>query len=156
MMSEHMAFPRHALPAALPSVFLAQALNASHYLDGRELHLNPATPEKIETEPDGSEPMKRLFVGDLPHSVGEAELRAVFEPYGEVEDVIIMKNPETARGSPLQCAPRSSMPRSFVSSTRFMHAHVPALRAPERSTSAPLRQTGSRPVSVVCPSGSLV
>jgi RNA recognition motif-containing protein len=41
--------------------------------------------------------MKNLYVGNLPHSTTEAELRNVFQPYGEVEKVSIVTDRETGR-----------------------------------------------------------
>ena len=31
--------------------------------------------------------MKKLFVGNLPHSTTEAELRTLFEPHGKIDQV---------------------------------------------------------------------
>src|ERR1700737_4722850 len=41
--------------------------------------------------------MKNLYVGNLPHSTTEAELRTVFEVHGEVEKVSIVTDRETGR-----------------------------------------------------------
>jgi cold-inducible RNA-binding protein len=41
--------------------------------------------------------MKNLYVGNLPHSTTEAELRNVFQVYGEVEKVSIVTDRETGR-----------------------------------------------------------
>jgi cold-inducible RNA-binding protein len=41
--------------------------------------------------------MKNLYVGNLPHSTTEAELRTVFQVYGEVEKVSIVTDRETGR-----------------------------------------------------------
>jgi cold-inducible RNA-binding protein len=41
--------------------------------------------------------MKNLYVGNLPHSTTEAQLRAVFEPHGAVEKVSIVTDRETGR-----------------------------------------------------------
>lgn len=41
--------------------------------------------------------MKNLFVGNLPHSTGEAELRSLFEPHGQIEKVSIVTDRETGR-----------------------------------------------------------
>ena len=40
---------------------------------------------------------KKLFVGNLSFSVGEAELRQLFEQMGGVESVTIMRDTETGR-----------------------------------------------------------
>jgi hypothetical protein len=98
-----------------------QAYKASHTLDGRELKLNLATPEKVEgpqNPPELVSPLfstkeinkegevalnrlcvvvqvKRLFVGELRTSVTDIMLRDACETFGQVEDVVIMKNPET-------------------------------------------------------------
>lgn len=42
--------------------------------------------------------MKNLYVGNLPHSTTEAELRTVFQAHGEVERVSIVTDRETGRG----------------------------------------------------------
>ncbi len=41
--------------------------------------------------------MKNLYVGNLPHSTTEADLRAVFEPYGALEKVSLVTDRETGR-----------------------------------------------------------
>jgi cold-inducible RNA-binding protein len=41
--------------------------------------------------------MKNLYVGNLPHSTTEAELRNVFEPHGAVEKVTLVIDRETGR-----------------------------------------------------------
>ena len=41
--------------------------------------------------------MKNLFVGNLPHSTGEAELRSLFEPYGQIEKVSVVIDRDTGR-----------------------------------------------------------
>jgi cold-inducible RNA-binding protein len=41
--------------------------------------------------------MKNLYVGNLPHSTGEAELRSLFESHGQVEKVSIVTDRETGR-----------------------------------------------------------
>lgn len=41
--------------------------------------------------------MKNLYVGNLPHSTTEAELRTVFEAHGAVEKVSVVTDRETGR-----------------------------------------------------------
>ncbi|MGB9233750.1 MAG: RNA-binding protein [Terriglobales bacterium] len=41
--------------------------------------------------------MKNLYVGNLPHSTTEAELRTVFEPHGAVEKVTLVTDRDTGR-----------------------------------------------------------
>jgi len=41
--------------------------------------------------------MKNLYVGNLPHSTTEEELRNLFQPHGEVEKVSIVTDRETGR-----------------------------------------------------------
>jgi cold-inducible RNA-binding protein len=41
--------------------------------------------------------MKNLYVGNLPHSTTEDQLRAVFEPHGAVDRVNIVTDRETGR-----------------------------------------------------------
>lgn len=41
--------------------------------------------------------MKNLFVGNIPHSTTEAELRALFEPHGVVERVSVVTDRDTGR-----------------------------------------------------------
>ena len=41
--------------------------------------------------------MKNLYVGNLPHTTTEAELRTVFQAHGEVEKVSIVTDRETGR-----------------------------------------------------------
>ena len=41
--------------------------------------------------------MKNLYVGNLPHSTTEAELRQVFEAHGAVEKVSLVTDRETGR-----------------------------------------------------------
>src|ERR1700690_4489004 len=39
--------------------------------------------------------MKNLYVGNLPHSTTEAELRGIFEPHGAVEKVSLVTDRDT-------------------------------------------------------------
>jgi len=41
--------------------------------------------------------MKNLYVGNLPHSTTESELRTVFQPHGEIEKISIVTDRETGR-----------------------------------------------------------
>src|ERR1700735_2179018 len=41
--------------------------------------------------------MKKLFVGNLPHSTTEAELRGLFEPHGKVDQVSLVTDRDTGR-----------------------------------------------------------
>jgi cold-inducible RNA-binding protein len=41
--------------------------------------------------------MKNLYVGNLPHSASEADLRSVFEPHGAVEKVTLVTDRDTGR-----------------------------------------------------------
>jgi cold-inducible RNA-binding protein len=41
--------------------------------------------------------MKNLYVGNLPHSTTEAELRGLFQPLGEVERVSMVTDRDTGR-----------------------------------------------------------
>lgn len=41
--------------------------------------------------------MKNLYVGNLPHSTTETELRNVFEPHGAVEKVTLVTDRDTGR-----------------------------------------------------------
>jgi cold-inducible RNA-binding protein len=41
--------------------------------------------------------MKNLYVGNLPHSTTEAELRNLFEAHGAVEKITLMTDRETGR-----------------------------------------------------------
>src|SRR5271156_6851834 len=41
--------------------------------------------------------MKNIYVGNLPHSTTESELRGVFEAHGDVEKVSIVTDRETGR-----------------------------------------------------------
>jgi cold-inducible RNA-binding protein len=41
--------------------------------------------------------MKKLFVGNIPHSTTETELRGLFEPHGAIEQVSIVTERDTGR-----------------------------------------------------------
>ena len=41
--------------------------------------------------------MKNLYVGNLPHSTTETELRTLFQPHGEVEKVSMVTDRDTGR-----------------------------------------------------------
>jgi len=41
--------------------------------------------------------MKNLYVGNLPHSTTESELRQVFEPHGAVDKITVVTDRETGR-----------------------------------------------------------
>ncbi len=40
---------------------------------------------------------KKIFVGNLPFSVGDAELREIFSPYGELTEVTVIKDKYSGR-----------------------------------------------------------
>jgi RNA recognition motif-containing protein len=40
---------------------------------------------------------KKLYVGNLPYSVSDAELRTMFEPFGNVESVQVIMDRDTGR-----------------------------------------------------------
>jgi RNA recognition motif-containing protein len=42
--------------------------------------------------------MKNLYVGNLPHSTTEAQLRTAFEAHGAVERINILNERQVARG----------------------------------------------------------
>jgi len=41
--------------------------------------------------------MKKLYVGNLPFSVGDVELRDLFAPFGSVRSAMVVNNRETGR-----------------------------------------------------------
>lgn len=41
--------------------------------------------------------MKKLFVGNIPHSTSEAELRTLFEAHGKVDQVSVVTDRDTGR-----------------------------------------------------------
>jgi cold-inducible RNA-binding protein len=41
--------------------------------------------------------MKNVYVGNLPHSATESELRALFQPHGEIENVTMVTDRDTGR-----------------------------------------------------------
>jgi cold-inducible RNA-binding protein len=41
--------------------------------------------------------MKNLYVGNLPHSTTEAELRTLFQPFGDIERVSMVTDRDTGR-----------------------------------------------------------
>jgi len=41
--------------------------------------------------------MKNLYVGNLPHSTNESELRSLFQPHGDIEKVSMVTDRETGR-----------------------------------------------------------
>jgi len=41
--------------------------------------------------------MKNLYVGNLPHSTTESELRNIFEPHGAVEKIILVTDRDTGQ-----------------------------------------------------------
>ena len=40
---------------------------------------------------------KKIFVGNLPWSVGYTELRGLFDSYGEIEDALVIADRETGK-----------------------------------------------------------
>ena len=55
--------------------------------------------------------MKNLYVGNLPHSATEAELRELFAAHGQVDNVSIINDRETGRAR-MRHHPPISMTRS--------------------------------------------
>ena len=41
--------------------------------------------------------MKNVYVGNLPHSTSESELRELFQPYGDIERVSMVTDRDTGR-----------------------------------------------------------
>ena len=41
--------------------------------------------------------MKNLYVGNLPHSASEADLRALFQPHGDIQNVTMVTDRDTGR-----------------------------------------------------------
>ena len=39
----------------------------------------------------------KLYVGNLPYSVDEAQLRGIFEPYGEISELALIMDRDTGR-----------------------------------------------------------
>ncbi|MCP3870000.1 MAG: RNA-binding protein [Gammaproteobacteria bacterium] len=39
----------------------------------------------------------KLYVGNFPYSIDEAQLRGLFEPYGEIEDLALIMDRDTGR-----------------------------------------------------------
>ena len=52
------------------------------------LGARPAAPPK---DPDAI----KLFIGQVPKSVEEADLRVVFEPYGRIHELVVLKDRTT-------------------------------------------------------------
>lgn len=67
------------------------------YANGEAERLGLST----ESAQAGSD-LGKLFVGSLPRSVTEQEVRQVFEPYGRIDEVVLMKDAST--GQPKGCA----------------------------------------------------
>lgn len=42
--------------------------------------------------------MKKLYVGNLPYSATEEQIEALFSQYGELENIVLIKDPETGQG----------------------------------------------------------
>ena len=78
--------------------------------------------------------MKNLYVGNLPHSTTEAELRTLFEAHGAVEKVSIVTDRETGRARGF----------AFVEMTNPGEADkaVAALNGSSRSAAAKQRKVG--------------
>lgn len=51
------------------------------------------TTDPASTTANGA-PFHRLYVGNIHFSVTEADLSAIFEPFGELEQVTLQKEPE--------------------------------------------------------------
>ena len=53
-----------------------------------------STPEDYWKDPE-SEPFRKLFIGGLSYDTTTEGLKSHFEKWGEVEDVVVMKDPNT-------------------------------------------------------------
>jgi len=70
-----------------------------HTLDGRTIDPKPCNPRSMQ-KPKKNIPYPKVFLGGLPSSITETDLRTYFSRYGEVMEVVIMYDQEKkkARG----------------------------------------------------------
>lgn len=71
-----------------------------HVLDGRTIDPKPCNPRSMQQKPKRNTNWPKVFLGGLPSSITETDLRAFFGRYGEVVEVVIMYDQEKkkARG----------------------------------------------------------
>lgn len=75
-------------------------LGQTHRIDGRVVEVKRAVPkEESLTRLTSATKLDRrkLFVGGLPGSVGDAEFRAYFERFGPIVDAVVMIDRDTNR-----------------------------------------------------------
>ena len=75
--------------------------------------------------------MKNLYVGNLPHSTTESELRGVFEAHGAVEKVSLVTDRETGRSRgfafvEMTNASEADKAIAALNGTKFVHSSTNA------------------------------
>jgi RNA-binding protein Musashi len=77
--------------------------NQPHIIDGKTVECKIAIPKDHLSENNPQEEnvpiahSKKIFVGGLPPTLKEAEMKIYFEKYGELEQCVIMKDKPTGK-----------------------------------------------------------
>lgn len=90
-----------AYAGAQSAVVLAlRALTSTRPLRARAQMSHAMQVRPADTEANRPD-LRKLFVGMLSKAVDESQLRAMFEPFGEIEELTILRNPvdDTSRGA---------------------------------------------------------
>jgi RNA recognition motif-containing protein len=71
--------------------------NRPHIIDGRQVEPKRATPREDSGRREVQATVKKLFIGGLRDTISEDDLRTYFGPYGNIIDIVIMREKETGK-----------------------------------------------------------
>ena len=71
--------------------------NRPHIIDGRQVEPKRATPREDSGRREVQATVKKLFIGGLRDTVSEEDLRAYFSKYGNILEIVVMREKETGK-----------------------------------------------------------
>lgn len=97
--ARHGPAPHPAVPQLDPRVLARAPLPMQYHTAGAPIHMNVAPPAPRAPRPAPSMPNTeaRLYVGSLHFSLTDESVKAVFEPFGEIEYVDLHREPGTGK-----------------------------------------------------------
>lgn len=80
-----------------PSMLDAAQDERPHNIDGRTVETKRAMPREESRNPTAQATVQKLFIGGLKEGTTEEDVRAVFEEYGSIEEVDMIKDKATGK-----------------------------------------------------------
>jgi len=131
----------------------AVVANCPHTLDGRTIDPKPCNPRSMQ-KPKKTTVFPKVFLGGLPSSITETDLRAFFSRYGEVFVVVIMYDQEKkkARGFGfLSFTTEDAVDRAVVEHYVNIQNKQVEIKRAEPRTNTDQQQTTQLLTNGVCP-----